>query len=305
MNCSKIFFVLNDGEWFKKIRLPKDIPPVHVMRTRFQNGEISVHFPENIINRDVILLKRFSYNIHEDIFELLQCVDTLNRIGAKAIALLLPYYPYSRQDHNTINESKGALLLAKMLANFGVCKILTIDMHAPEQLHDFPLKIVNLTTERFWGNHLCSLGHDANKIQIIAADKSAASRAEQIATAMNCSWGYTNKQRHTNGEVKITEIFGFCPEKQTFLVDDLIDTGRTIIAAAQALRKLSSQPIAACVTHCHLATTLLPRLIANGISQLITTDTIKRTLSTQIQEQKFTALEAFPLFQERLLELEP
>lgn len=303
MNRSKVFFVLNDKEWFEDIRLSKDISSAHVTSTHFQNGELSVHFSETITNKNVILLKRFSANIHEDIFELLQCVDTLNRMEARAITLLLPYYPYARQDHNTINESKGALLLAKMLANLGVCKILTIDMHAPEQLRDFPLKIVNLTTERFLENYLHSLGHSSNEIQIMASDKSAAPRAQQIAATLNCSWGYTNKQRYASGEVQITEIFGFCPEKQTFLVDDLIDTGRTIIAAAKALRKLSSQPIVACVTHCHLTTNLLPLLVANGISQLITTDTMKRTLPTQTQEGEFTVLKAFPILLEGLLEL--
>ena len=304
MNRSKVFFVLNDEEWFEDIRLPKNIPPVHVISTHFQNGELSVHFSETITNKNVILLKRFSANIHEDIFELLQCVDTLNRMEAKTITLLLPYYPYARQDHSTTNESKGALLLAKMLANLGVRNILTIDMHAPEQLRDFPLKIINLTTERFLGNYLRSLGHNSNKIQIMAADKSAAPRARQIATAINCSWGYTNKQRYASGKVQITEIFGFCPEKQTFLVDDLIDTGRTIIAAGQALRKLSAQPIAACVTHCHLTTNLFPRLIADGISQLVTTDTIKRTLPTQTQGGEFMVLKAFPILLEGLYELQ-
>ena len=273
MDCSKMFFVLNDEEWFEGMKY--NIPPVHVLPMRFRNGELAVHFSENVARKEVVLLKRFSQNIHEDLFELLQSVDTLKRMGAKTLTLLLPYYPYARQDHSTINESKGALLLAKMLANLGVNKIITIDMHAPEQLHNFPLKVVNLTTERFWANHLRSLGYDSNKIQIIAADKSAAPRAQQIASSLNCSWGYANKQRDTDGEVQITEVFGGSSEKQTFLVDDVIDTGRTIIAAAQALRKLSPHPIIACATHCYPTTHLLPQLISSGISKLITTDTIK------------------------------
>ena len=288
-----MFFVLNDAEWFKGFRVQGSIPSVHVNVDRFQNGEVSVHLSEDVANKDIILLKRFSSNIHEDIFELLQCVDVINRMRAKTVTLLLPYYPYARQDHNTHNASKGALLLAKTLVHLGVDKIVTMDMHAPEQLRDFPLKIVNLTTECFWGEHLRFLGCEGNKTQIIAADKSAMPRAQQMASILKCCFGYVDKRRDASGEVQIKEISGFNPEKQTFLVDDLIDTGRTIIAAAQSLRQLSSLPITACVTHCHLSKTLLSALRIEGITRLITTDTIKKEFPLiQTSQINFTLLNA-------------
>lgn len=295
MNGSKMFFVLNDKAWFEYIKLQNNIASVHVIPTRFQNGELSIRFSENVAGEEVVLLKRFSQNLHEDIFELLQSVDILNRLGAKTLTLLLPYYPYARQDHSAIDESKNALLLAKMLVNLGVEKIVTLDMHAPEQLRDFPLKVENLTTERFWANYLRSLGYTGNEIQIIAADKSAAPRAERIASLLNCSWGYSNKQRNSNGEVQITEVFGFSTEKRTFLVDDLIDTGRTIIAASQALRKLSAQALTVCATHCHSITHLLPQLISNGISQFIITDTIKSFPPAPNSNPALTLLQTFPM----------
>ena len=298
MNHSQMFFILNDQAWFDGMLLQKSVPSVHVINTRFQNGELAVHFSENVIGKEVFLLRRFSFHIHEEIFELLQCVDTLNRMGAQNITLLLPHYPYARQDHSDVNESKGALLIAKMLANLGVREIVTIDMHASEQLRDFPLNIVNLTMERFWANYLRSLGHNSNEIQIVAADKSAVPRAQQIASSLNCSWGYVNKQRNADGKVQITEISGLSPEKQTFLVDDLIDTGRTLIAATQALRKLNPQPITACVTHCHLTTPLLTRLIDNGISQLVTTDTLKEPLPVQAPKRNVNLLKILPMLLE-------
>lgn len=273
------------------MRWSRNVSPMHVINTRFLNGEISVRFPGDVANKDIILLKRFSSNLHEDIFELLQCVDTLRRMGAQTITLLLPYYPYARQDHGACCESQGGLLFAKLFANIGVKKIITIDMHAPEQLRDFPLKVVNLTTERFWEKYLKSLDLNNNEIQIVAADKSATTRAQQIASVLDCSWGYANKQREANGEVQITEVVGFCPEKRTFLVDDLIDTGRTMVATTQALRTLSAQPIVACATHCHLSEALFNNLISIGISQLITTDTIKRGVSAQVSEGNLTVLD--------------
>lgn len=293
MGDSKILFVLEDETWFACTKSQKDVLSEHVNIIRFQNGELSVRFPENVTNKDVFLLKRFSFNLHEDIFELLQCVDTLNRMGVRTITLLLPYYPYSRQDHNARNEAQSALLLAKMLANLGVHKIITLDMHAPEQLRNFPLKVVNLTMERFWANYLCSLGYGNRKIQIIAADKSAYLRVQQIASILDCSCGYVNKQRDTNGDVQVTGICEFNPEKQTFLIDDLVDTGRTLIAATQSLRKLSSQPIVACVTHCHINNILLSALADVGLTQLITTDTLKHSASFQTQEGLLILREAF------------
>jgi ribose-phosphate pyrophosphokinase len=300
MNRSQLFFILNDQEWFECMPLQKGVLPVHVIHTRFQNGEFAVRFIEEVAHKKVFLLKRFSSHVHEDIFELLQCVDTLHRMGAQSITLVLPHYPYARQDHSAVNESKGGLLLAKILANLGVSKIVTIDMHAPEQLRDFPLKVVNLTTERFWANYLRALGHNSNEIQMVAADKGAVSRAQQIASALNCSWGYVHKRRYADGEVQVTEVSGFCPEKQTFLVDDLIDTGCTLIAAAQALRNLSPQPITACITHCHLTTRLLSRLTAHDISQLIITDTLKQPSSAQTQKRKVTLLNILPMLLEGL-----
>lgn len=299
MSRSKVLVVLDDLEWFSCTHFQKGLHSTHVTVTHFQNGELSVHFPQNVTGEDIVLLKRFSPDIHGDIFELFQCIDILNRIGAKTITLLLPYYPYARQDHNTNNESKGALVLANILANLGIRKIITLDMHAPEQLRRFPLKVQNLTTEAFWASHLRSLGHNNHAIQIMAADKSAIPRAQQIASALNCSFGYIVKQRNATGEVQVADISGFFPEKRTFLVDDLIDTGRTIIAATQALRKLGSQPITACVTHCHFTETLLSNLTSSGVSQLITTDTI--TSSKQIQETKPKLLNIFPMLWEEYL----
>ena len=291
MNHFEMFFILNDPEWFACAQQQKSMSSVHVIPTRFQNGEISIHLSENITQQDVVLLKRFSTNIHEDIFELLQCVDTLHRMGPRTITLLMPYYPYARQDHNPLNESQGARLLASILTDLGVQKILTLDIHAPEQLHKFPIEIVNLPTEHFWGNYLKSFGYNPSEIQIIAADKSAVSRAQQIGTALGCSWGYVNKQRDAHGAVQITETIGISSEKRIFLVDDLIDTGRTIIAAAQTLRQLTPYPIIACVTHCHLSQTLLPNLLSSGISQLITTNTIKCAMPSN----NITRLNAFSM----------
>ena len=298
MDHSKMLFILESEEEFTCAKLQKDVPSVHVIVTRFQNGELSVRFPENVADKDVFLLKRFSSDLHEDIFELLQCVDTLNRMSVRTLTLLLPYYPYARQDHNAYNESKGALLLAKMLTNLGVHKIITLDMHAPEQLRDFPLTVVNLTMERFWANYLRSLGYSNHEMQIMAADKSAHPRAQRIASVLNCSCGYIDKQRDANGDVKITKICGFNPQKQTFLIDDLVDTGRTLIAAVQSLRKLSSQPITASVTHGHLSHALLSTLTNIGLTQLITTNTLKHPTFAQSQTGFLTILESFPRLME-------
>lgn len=295
MDGSEIFFVLHDECWFKCIESHKNVPWLHVNPTYFQNGEVSIRLLENVTDKNVFLLKRFSSNIHEDIFELLQCTDTLNRMGAKTITLVLPYYPYARQDHSSFCETKGALLLAKMFSNLGVEKVITIDMHAPEQLRNFPLKVINLTPEHFCKNYLLSLKCDNNGMQIIAADKSATQRVQHIASQLNCTWGWINKQRNIKGEIQITGISGFCPEKQVFLMDDLIDTGRTIIAAAQSLQRLGAQQIITCVTHCNLTKALLSKLRTSGISQLVTTDTLKRSLPISNSKVAITVLEVLPL----------
>lgn len=295
MNDSSIFFVLDDKAWFSSMCFLNNRPWEHVLPRHFQNGEIAIHLSKNVVNKAVFLLKRFTSHFHEDIFELLQCVDTLNRMGAKTITLLLPYYPYARQDHASDCTSKGALLLAKMLATLGVEKIITIDMHAPGQISNFPTKVVNITMEYFWEKYLLSLGYNHHKIQIIAADKSAVQRVQQIASKLNCPWGYVNKRRDTDGEIHIKDVFNFYPEKQTFLIDDLIDTGRTIIAAAQNLKKRSTQSITACITHCNLSDTLIENLKKNGITKIVTTDTLKTSLPFQTSSDTITLLETLPL----------
>ena len=295
MDHSKVLFILNDKPWFECATLQKIKTSMHVTVSHFQNGELSIHLEANVADKDVVVVKRFSANLHEDIFELLQCIDILNRKGAKTITLLLPYYPYARQDHNANWESQNALLLARLLADLGVSKIITMDMHAPEQLCNFPLKVVNLTLEHFWVNHLRTLGYDCNEIQIMAADKSAMIRAQQIAFELDCSWGYVNKQRNKNGEVQILEVSSFSNKKRTFLIDDLMDTGRTIIAGTQALRRLSSQPITVCVTHCHATSALFTSLFSVGLSQLFTTDTLKSVAQIQPTKVDFVALEIFSM----------
>ncbi len=237
----------------------------------FPNGEFLFQLNETVKQTHVIIVKTFASLIHKDIWELLQMVKTISQMQAKSITLALPYLPYSRQKHC----SCGCLtsLFIDLLKYTGVNRIFTIDMHAPEQCSHWPISVINISIESFWINYLQTLNLNWTNFSIFGADKGASHRAEIIAKHFNCPSGYLDKKRESN-HVIIQGIHGSCHNKHILLIDDLMDTGNTILQATHYLKQSGALDITVLVTHCQLDDKQIEVLTSTPIRKLILTDTL-------------------------------
>ena len=260
---------------FAKIICKQIKAPLGLCHTKhFPNGELLFQLNEDIKGNDVIILKRFSKLMHQDIWELMQMVNTAHQMLAKSITLILPYLPYARQHRcSSTGQFSTCQLLIQSLQSVGTDKIITIDMHAPEQRANFRIPVINLSIEPFWINYLQTLNLNWSHISIFGADKSAAVRAEKIANHFNCTWGYVDKKRDAKGNISIQGIQGNCYNKRIFLIDDIIDTGATITQAVQYLKVSGTLDITVLTTHCLFNKKLSKTLAKNSFSKLILTDT--------------------------------
>lgn len=240
----------------------------------FPNGEFLFQINEDVKGNDVIILKRFSEFLHQDIWELLQMVHVAHRMQAKSITFILPYLPYVRQHRcSSTSQFSTCQLLVNLLKAAGADKIITIDMHAPEQCAELCLPVINIPIEPFWINYLQTQNLNWAHIGIFGADKSASVRTETIAKHFKCNWGYFDKKRDAAGHIAIQGIHGNCRNQHIFLIDDLIDTGATIIRAVRYLKDSGALDITVLATHCSLDKKLMETLAASPIRKLIFTDT--------------------------------
>lgn len=258
--------------------------PLGLCHTKhFPNGELSFQLNEDIKENNVIILKRFSKSIHQDIWELMQMVDTVHRMQARSITLILPYLPYVRQHRcSATGQFSTCQLLVNSLKTAGADKIITIDMHAPEQCANFCTPVINIPIEPFWINYLQTLNLNWDNISIFGADKSAALRAEKIARHFNGDWGYIDKKRNHKGTVSVQGFQGDCYNKRIFLVDDIIDTGATITQATQYLKDSGALDITVLATHCLLNKKLIKTFENRIFNKLVLTDTRPTSLCPMV-----------------------
>jgi|GEM_PF-2899120 len=283
MKNIKVFCTERDTS-FAKIICKQLKTPLEIGQTKhFPNGELLFQLNEDVKETDVIILKRFSEALHQDIWELLQMVNAAHQMQAKSITLILPYLPYTRQHrHSTPGQFSTCQLLINSLKAAGADKILTIDMHAPEQCENSCIPIINIAMESFWISYLKTLNLDWSNISIFGADKSAATRAETIAKHFKCNCGYVDKKRDTEGHIAIQGIHGNCRNQHILLIDDLIDTGATISQAARYLKDLDALDIIVLATHGLPNSHFIKTLANSPIHKLIFTDTLPISSSQTI-----------------------
>lgn len=255
----------------KQLNLPLGL--CHIRH--FPNGETLFQLLEPVDQAHVIIIKRFSSHLHRNIWELLQTIKDVRQHHALSLSLVLPYLPYSRQSHcKTLHDISHTPLFIDLLKHTGADRIITIDIHDPEQCAHWPVPVINISIEPFWINYLQTLNLDWDNISIFGADKSAAARAENIAKYFKCTWGFVDKQRDNTGNISILGIHGNCCNKHVILIDDLIDTGNTIIQGATYLKNAGALDISVLATHCHLDKNPLEKLALSPIDKLIVTDTL-------------------------------
>ena len=241
---------------------------------KFSDGEIYIEINENIRGNSIFIIQSVSYPANDNLMELLLCIDALKRSSAKNITAVIPYFGYARQDRKVVpRTSISAKLVSNLITNAGADRIVTVDLHAGQIQGFFDIPVDNLFSTPIFSRHIKKNINKKNLI-CVAPDVGGVERARALGKMLNIGLAIIDKRRPTPGKSQVMNVIGNVKGKTCLIVDDIIDSGGTIINAAKALKERGAKEVHVYVTHGVLSGEAVEKIKKSHIKNLVLTDTI-------------------------------
>jgi ribose-phosphate pyrophosphokinase len=242
---------------------------------RFADGEIFVKIDESMRGADVFVIQPTCAPVNEHLMELLIILDALKRASVIRTTVVIPYYGYSRQDKKLKpREPVSAKLVADLLQTAGANRILTMDLHAEQIQAFFDLPVDHLMAGPLIADHLLKRGLTGDDTIVVSPDVGGVTRARRFAEAINAPIAIIIKRRPEPNRTEVMEIIGEAEGKRAIMIDDMVDTGGSVVTGAQALFDRGAREVWVCCTHGLLSGPALERIENSPISGLICTNTV-------------------------------
>ncbi len=276
-----------------------NIPVGEAVIRHFSDGEIDVHINENVRGHDVFVIQPTSTPVNDNIMELLLMVDALKRASAKRITAVMPYYGYARQDRKVQPRVPiSAKLIADLITAAGTSRILTMDLHAAQIQGFFNIPVDNLYASPVLADYVRQK-YSHEKLVIVSPDAGGVERARSFARRLQCSIAIIDKRREAANVSETMNVIGDVQNSDTIILDDMIDTGGTIVHAAAALKDKGAHKVFAACTHAVLSGSSIDKINASALEELIVTNTIPFD-SKREKCKKLTVLSIAPLLGEAI-----
>ncbi|UZJ26664.1 ribose-phosphate diphosphokinase [Rhodococcus antarcticus] len=254
----------------------------------FANGEIFVRFEESVRGCDAFVLQSHTAPINTWIMEQLIMVDALKRASAKRITVIMPFYPYARQDKKHMGrEPISARLIADMFKTAGADRIMTVDLHTAQIQGFFDGPVDHLLAH----NQLCehvSRKYGTDNVTVVSPDSGRVRVAEKWADTLGgapIAFVHKTRDPRVPNQVKSNRVVGDVAGRTCILIDDMIDTGGTIAGAVQVLRDAGATDVVIAATHGVLSDPAPQRLAESGAREVVLTNTLPIP-----QEKRFPTL---------------
>ena len=240
----------------------------------FSDGEIYVDINENIRGNSIFLIQSVSSPANDNLMELLLCIDALKRSSAKNITAVIPYFGYARQDRKVApRTSISAKLVSNLITKAGADRVVTVDLHAGQIQGFFDIPVDNLFATPIFARHVKKKIKSKNLI-CVAPDVGGTERARALGKMLNVGLAIVDKRRPKQGQSQVMNIIGDVKGKTCILVDDIIDSGGTIVNAAKALKDRGAKEVYVYITHGVLSGEAVKKIKNSVIKNLVITDTI-------------------------------
>ncbi|UED85914.1 ribose-phosphate diphosphokinase [Streptomyces profundus] len=242
----------------------------------FANGEIYVRFQESVRGADCFLMQSHTAPINKWIMEQLIMLDALKRASARSISVIIPFYGYARQDKkHRGREPISARLMADLLKTAGADRIITMDLHADQVQGYFDGPVDHLFALPVLTNYIGSRV-DREKLTVVSPDAGRVRVADRWADRLAAPLAIVHKRRDPDvaNQVTVHEVVGNVKDRVCVLVDDMIDTGGTICAAADALFANGASDVIVAATHGVLSGPATDRLKNSRVSEVIFTNSL-------------------------------
>lgn len=275
------------------------IPVGNATVTKFSDGEIMVHIHENVRGNDVFVVQPTCMPVNHNIMELLLMVDALKRASTKRITAVMPYYGYSRQDRKVQPRVPiSAKLVADLITAAGTNRVLTMDLHAAQIQGFFNIPVDNLYASPVLLDYV-QKKYTTENLVIVSPDAGGVERARSFAKRLKSSIAIIDKRREAANISQIMNVIGEVEGKNSIILDDMIDTGGTIIKAATALMEKGAKQVIAACTHPVLSDSAVEKVNNSVIKELIVTNTVPFDNKKE-QCKKLTVLSIAPLLGEAI-----
>lgn len=246
---------------------------------RFNDAEIFVEVYENVRGEDMYIIQPTSNPANDNLMELLIMVDALKRSSAARITAVIPYFGYARQDRRAKARTPiSAKLVANLLTEAGVDRVLTMDLHAAQIQGFFDIPVDNLYAAPIFAldvqHHFKGRMAD---LMVVSPDVGGVARARELATRIGAPLSIVDKRREKAGEVAEMTVIGDVSGKSCIIVDDMCDTAGTLCKAAQVLMDDGATEVHAYITHGVLSGPAVERVSNSVMKSLVITDSIQPT----------------------------
>ena len=248
---------------------------------KFADGEIYIEINENIRGNSIFIIQSISSPANDNLMELLLCIDALKRSSAKNITAVIPYFGYARQDRKVVpRTSISAKLVSNLITKAGADRIVTVDLHAGQIQGFFDIPVDNLFSTPIFARHV-KKRIKSKKIICVAPDVGGTERARALGKLLNVGLAIVDKRRPKPGQSQVMNVIGDVKDQTCVIVDDIIDSGGTIVNAAKALKKRGAKEVYVYITHGVLSGEAVKKIKGSVIKNLVITDTIDNSQKTK------------------------
>ena len=245
---------------------------------RFADMEIFVEIQENVRGQDVFVIQSTSFPANDNMMELLILLDALKRSSARRITAVIPYFGYARQDRKPGPRTPiSAKLVANLIERAGADRVLTLDLHAGQIQGFFDIPTDNLFAAPVMTRDIEEQFGNTDDIVVVSPDVGGVVRARALAKRITAPIAICDKRRERPGESEVMNVIGDVDGKRCILIDDIVDSGGTLVNAAEALLKNGATEVSAYISHAVLSGGAVSRIQNSRLKSLVITDSILPT----------------------------
>jgi ribose-phosphate pyrophosphokinase len=271
---------------------------------RFNDQEIFVEVFENVRGEDMFIIQPTSNPANDNLMELLIISDALRRSSAARITAVIPYFGYARQDRRTKARTPiTAKLVANMIAESGIERVLTMDLHAAQIQGFFDIPVDNLYASPVFAldieHHFKSR---LSEVTVVSPDVGGVARARELAKRITAPLAIVDKRREKPGEVAEMTVIGDVSGRSCIIVDDICDTAGTLCKAAEVLMENGAKEVHSYITHGVLSGPAVERITKSVMKSLVITDSIEPTEATK-KAKNIRIVPTAPMFAQAIINI--
>ena len=253
------------------------IPMTKAVVRRFADMEIFVEIQENVRGADVFVLQSTSFPANDHLMELLIIIDALRRASARRITAVIPYFGYARQDRKPGPRTPiSAKLVANLITRAGADRVLTVDLHAGQIQGFFDIPTDNLFAAPVMVRDI-KQRFGLDDVIVVSPDVGGVVRARGLAKRINVPLAIIDKRRERPGESEVANVIGEVDGRICILIDDIVNSGGTLLNAADALLEKRANSVYGYISHGVLSGGAVARVNKSNLKELVITDSIQPT----------------------------